>query len=144
MSINRREFLAGAALAARLVRTAASFFPEAEIEIVETHRSGKSDVPSGTAVILADEIKKVRGDAFVTVGRRQGGRKKGEICIHSLRLGGSAGRHEVIICAGSQTITICHEAHDRRLFAEGAIAAAEYVVRRLPGIYTMRNLADEN
>lgn len=136
---------AGAALAARLVKTAASFFPEAEIEIVETHRSEKSDLPSGTALMIADEIKRVRPDSVINVGRRSGGkRSKNEIGIHSLRMGNCAGRHEVYVCAGSQTVRIIHEAHDGTLFAEGALAAAKYIVRKLPGIYTMRNIADEN
>ena len=134
----------GAALTARLVRTAASFFPDADIEIVETHHSGKTDAPSGTALMLADEIKRVRTDAFVTVGRRAGARKKNEIGVHSVRIGNVTGRHEVMISTGSETLRIVHEAHDCLLFAEGALAAAEYVVRRLPGLYTMRNIANED
>ncbi len=134
---------AGAALTARLTRVAASFFPDAEIEIVETHRSGKTDIPSGTALMLAGEISRVRPGSTVIAGRRRGPRRKGEIGIHSLRMGDAIGRHEVYVCAGAETVAVTHEAHDRLLFAQGALIAAEYLSKRIPGLYDMRNIADD-
>lgn len=135
----------GIAYLASAAKKAAKMFPGAEIEIVETHHDKKLDVPSGTAIMLANSIKEAKKDAFTTVGRREyGQRDKNEIGIHSLRYGSVVGIHEVIISTGSQTITLKHEAHDRSLFAEGALAAAEFIKQKTPGIYTMKEFTEEN
>ena len=55
-------------------------------------------------------------------------------------MGNVVGIHEVHICTNSQTITLKHEAHDRALFAEGAIMAAEYLVSKPAGLYNMKDL----
>ena len=55
-------------------------------------------------------------------------------------MGNIVGEHEVIIGTASQTITLKHEAHNRALFAEGAIAAAAFLVNQMPGIYDMKSM----
>jgi len=61
--------------------------------------------------------------------------------IHSLRLGGVVGEHEVIITTGNETISLKHEAHSRAVFADGGVMAAAYVAAQtVPGLYTMEDL----
>jgi len=131
----------GIALLANMAKQAAAMFPYADIEIIERHHNQKLDVPSGTALLLAKRVQEVRPDASFVVGRHENGkRERNEIGIHSLRYGGEVGTHEVIIAAGSETITLKHEAEDRRLFAQGALAAAEFLAGQAPGLYDMRDI----
>ena len=126
----------GVALLAEMAKTAAKAFPDADIEIVEKHHSQKLDAPSGTALLLAKAIGEVRPGATFNCGRSgHGKRPKDEIGIHSLRMGGLVGEHEVILATPTQTITLKHEAHSRALFAEGALKAAAFLDGRRPGLY---------
>ena len=131
----------GVALLVELAGQAAAAMPEADIEIIEKHHNRKLDAPSGTALMLADEICRVREGAYPKTGRSgKGKREAGEIGIHAVRLGNIVGEHEVIIGTASQTITLKHEAHSRALFAEGALAAAAFLVTCPSGLYDMKSL----
>lgn len=131
----------GVALLAQLARQAAKMFPDADIEIVEKHHNQKLDVPSGTALLLANSIRQARPEAELLVGRHENGKRaKNEIGIHSLRYGSEVGTHEIIISTGSETITLKHEAENRALFAEGALAAAAFLQGKSAGYYTMADL----
>lgn len=129
----------GTVLMQKLVKEAVRALPEADVEIVETHHTAKADAPSGTALALADAVREVRPGASLLCGRT-GRRGEKEIGIHSLRLGGAVGTHEVILGTSAQTLTIRHEAHSRALFAEGALAAAEFLIGRPAGLYGMADL----
>ncbi|MBQ8321716.1 MAG: 4-hydroxy-tetrahydrodipicolinate reductase [Clostridia bacterium] len=134
----------GIALLMELAKTVAAAMPEAEIEIIERHHNRKLDAPSGTALMLADAIIDVRPEAYTNLGRSgQGKRTKDEIGIHSVRMGNIVGEHEVIIGTPNQTITLKHEAHDRALFAEGALAAAEFIIGCPKGLYDMKSIVGE-
>ena len=131
----------GVALLIELAKIAARTMPDAEIEIIEKHHDRKLDAPSGTALAIANALKTVREDAFFTYGRSgQAKRTKEEIGIHAIRLGNIVGEHEVIIGTDSQTITLKHEAHTRALFAEGALAAAEFIIGKGAGLYSMPDM----
>ena len=131
----------GIAALAKLAQTAAAMFPDADIEIVEKHHNQKLDVPSGTALLLADRIADVRPDCEYVIGRHENGkRQKCHIGIHSLRLGNEVGTHEIIIATGSETLTLKHEAENRALFADGALAAAKWLCGRKAGLYDMRDM----
>ena len=131
----------GVALLVELAKTVALAMPEAEIEIIEKHHNRKIDAPSGTALMLANALCEVRADAYVNLGRQgQGKRTRDEIGIHAIRMGNTVGEHEVIIGTPNQTITLKHEAHSRALFAEGALAAAEFIVGCDAGLYDMKSL----
>lgn len=133
----------GIAFLAETARKAAEMFPDAEVEIVEAHHDKKLDVPSGTALMLAESVREARPGAPFVVGRHmQGLRSREEIGIHSLRMGNVVGQHEVIIATGSQIITLKHEAQSRTLFAEGALSAACFLVGKKAGLYTMRDLVN--
>ena len=123
----------GVALLVELAKTAAKSMPDAEIEIVEQHHNRKIDAPSGTALMLASAICEVRPEAYVNTGRSgQGKRTPEEIGIHAI--------HEVIVGTQNQTITLKHEAHSRALFAEGALAAAAFLVECDAGLYDMKSI----
>lgn len=131
----------GIALLIELAKTAAQAMPEAQIEIIEKHHNRKVDAPSGTALMLANAICEVRPEAYANCGRSgQGKRTAEEIGIHSIRMGNIVGEHEVIIGTDNQTITLKHEAHNRALFAEGALAAASFIVEQAPGMYDMNSM----
>lgn len=131
----------GVALLVRLVKQAAAIFAGCDVEIVEAHHNRKADAPSGTALLLADAVKSQRPDAQYVCGRSgMQKREPEEIGIHALRMGNVVGRHEVIFATDTQTITLKHEAHDRALFAEGAITAAGFLVNQAPGLYQMEDL----
>ena len=131
----------GVALLVQLARQTAQALPDAEIEIVEIHHDQKLDVPSGTALMIADGIKSVRPGTTYNIGRPENGKRtREEIGLHSLRLGNVVGIHEVLVSTGTQTITLKHEAHDRMLFAEGAMAAADYLAGQPAGLYNMETM----
>ncbi len=131
----------GIAVLTNLARQAAAMFPDADIEIVESHHNQKLDVPSGTALMLAKAVQDARPESALLVGRHENGKRtKEEIGIHSLRMGNTVGIHEVIINTGTQVITLKHEAQDRSLFAEGALAAAAFLVAQTPGVYNMADI----
>ena len=131
----------GVALLANLAKKAASVFPDANIEIVEKHHNQKLDVPSGTALLLAHKIQEALTDTVLLVGRHENGKRTAkEIGIHSLRLGNEVGTHEIIIATGAETITLKHEAENRSLFANGALAAAAFLEGKPAGLYSMQNI----
>ena len=131
----------GVALLARLVKQAAAVFGGADVEIVEAHHNRKADAPSGTALMLADAVKSQRPESEYVFGRSgQHKREPNEIGIHALRMGNVVGEHEVIFATDSQTITLKHQAHDRALFAEGALTAARFLLAQAPGFYHMDDL----
>ncbi len=131
----------GIALLAELAKQTAKAMPDAEIEIIEKHHNRKLDAPSGTALLLAEAIRRVRTGAKLIFGRHgQAKRDPDEIGIHAIRMGNIVGDHEIIIGTDSQTITLRHEAHSRALFAEGALAAAAFLVKQRAGLFDMQDL----
>jgi 4-hydroxy-tetrahydrodipicolinate reductase len=131
----------GIALLVSLVKTAVKTFPDADVEIVETHHNQKLDVPSGTALMIAHGVEEAREGTTLCIGRHENGKRPaGEVGIHSIRMGRVVGIHEVHINTGSQTITLKHEAHSRALFAEGALHAADFMCGKAAGLYTLQHL----
>ncbi len=131
----------GVAITARVVKEIAAKFGGCEIEIVETHHDRKADAPSGTALMLADAVIEARPELHINCGRSgMAKREPDEIGISAVRMGNIAGIHEVMFGTNTQTITVTHQAHDRALFAEGAIAAARFLVGMPAGLYNMEDL----
>jgi len=134
----------GVALLVSLVKKAAVLLAEDDAEIVEFHHNRKVDAPSGTALMIADAVKRARGAGEIIKGRSgMKKREKGDIGVSAVRLGNVVGRHEVYFSDGVETLTITHEAHDRALFAKGALRAAEFILDKAPGLYTMQDLVEE-
>ena len=131
----------GIAVLCRLAKQAASFFPDADIEIVETHHIRKVDAPSGTALMLFNAIKEVRPEATAHCGRAgEGKRTKEEIGISSLRLGNVVGIHEIHICTPTQSLTLRHDAVTRGMLADGAVDAARFMEGKAIGLYNMESV----
>lgn len=116
----------GAALLCRLAVCAARTLADADVGIIETHRRGKADAPSGTALAVAETLKREA--------------RSGRIEVRSLRLGQTVGRHEVILAAADETLVLSHTAHNRRLYAKGALTAAAFLCGKAAGLYTMEDL----
>ena len=134
----------GVALLCDLAKTAAKTMKGADIEIVEAHHNRKLDAPSGTALMLANAIREVLPEKHLNCGRNgQQKREKDEIGMHAIRMGNVVGMHEIHIATDTQIITLRHEAQDRGVFAEGAIRAAEYLVNKSAGLYSMEDLVKQ-
>ena len=131
----------GIAVLCRLVKQAASYFPDADIEIVEVHHTRKVDAPSGTAHMLFNAVKEVRPNAWENCGRSgEGKRTKDEIGVHALRMGNVVGIHEVHINTGNQTLVLKHESGSRAMLADGAVAAARFMAGKAKGFYNMESI----
>ncbi|MBO5274570.1 MAG: 4-hydroxy-tetrahydrodipicolinate reductase [Clostridia bacterium] len=134
----------GVALLCELAKSAVRTFDDADIEIIEYHHNRKLDAPSGTALMLFNAIKSVKESLFANPGRAGNKkREKNEVGIHAIRSGNIVGRHEIVIGTDAQTITLTHEAHDRILFAEGAVTAAQFLMGRKAGLYGMEDMINE-
>jgi 4-hydroxy-tetrahydrodipicolinate reductase len=115
------NFSIGIAVLRRLVAEAARAlapFPEFEPGIVERHHSRKRDSPSGTAKLLAAAVGDARGGVAPPVV--------------ALRQGGQPGEHTVVFEGADEVLTLAHAARSRRVFAAGAVAAAEWLAAAKP------------
>ena len=131
----------GIAVLCRLVKQAASFFPDADIEIVEIHHTRKVDAPSGTAHMLFNAVREVRPEAVENCGRAgEGKRTKNEIGVHALRMGNVVGIHEVHITTANQSLVLKHESGSRAMLADGAVDAAKFMVGKGKGLYDMESI----
>lgn len=130
----------GVALLADIAERVTKIFGDCDIELIEAHHNQKLDVPSGTALMLANRIKEAKNDLAFNVGRHENGKRPAnEIGIHALRYGSEVGTHEIIFSNGLETITLKHDAKDRALFAKGALSAVKWLVKQKPGFYNMRD-----
>ena len=116
-----------------------------DAEIVEAHHRHKVDAPSGTALALGEAIAKARGASLKdkAVFARQGlagPRKAGEIGFAVVRAGAIVGEHRAIFAGESEIVEIRHEALSRRVFADGALAAARWLMQQPAGVYSMRDV----
>ena len=133
----------GVTLLAHLVREAAERLGEDwDIEVVETHHRMKVDAPSGTALLLGEAAAAGRGIELAeqSAGGRDGitgARKAGDIGFASLRGGSVAGDHSVLFLGDHERLTLSHIAEDRSIFAHGAVRAAQWLVGKAAGRYTM-------
>lgn len=129
------------ALLSQLIEHAARALPEFDIEISETHHSGKRDAPSGTAITLGGAASRGRGEVLGDVAiRGDGPRSAGDIGFSVRRGGNVIGDHEIAFFGPHEQLTLCHRAQDRDLFAAGALKAATWLVEQSPGVYGMQDL----
>ncbi len=133
----------GVTLLAHLVREAASRLGEDwDIEIVETHHRRKVDAPSGTALLLGEAAAAGRGIALADNSMRgrdgiTGTREAGTIGFASLRGGEVAGDHTVQFLSDYEHLTLSHHAENRMIFAQGAVKAAQWLIGKGAGRYSM-------
>ena len=125
-----------------VVAKIAPLLSDFDIEIVETHHNRKVDSPSGTAKTLYNVINDALDNEMTAVNGRNGlhARDKKEIGIHSIRGGSVVGEHSVIFYGDDEIIEIKHTSTSRRIFANGAIKAAKFLVGKKPGLYRMKEV----
>lgn len=113
-----------------------------DIELIEKHHNRKIDAPSGTAVTMLEAIKKSVGEQRELVYGREGNKKRteNEIGVHSIRAGNIVGEHTVIFSRGDEIIELKHEALSRKIFSDGAVSAAEKLLSKKCGLYSMLDL----
>jgi len=123
----------------KLTKTLALLPSDYDFSIAEIHHTGKKDAPSGTAKKLGTLISEARGYSSVVYGREGlNARKPSELEILSVRAGGVPGVHDLIIAGPHEMIRVEHTAFSRRVFAQGALYAAEWVCKQTkPGVYGM-------
>jgi len=114
-------------------------------KIFEVHHKYKKDHPSGTALMLGKGIAVGKNkDFYKLVGKKYLNKKSfpygKKINFNSIRKGEIIGKHEVTFSSGKEIITLNHEAYDRALYSEGALTAARWLMKKKPGLYSMRNL----
>lgn len=118
-----RNMSQGIAIISNLLQNLAETLgPDFKSGIIETHHADKQDAPSGTAIALREAL----GDPSVNIESR----REGEV----------VGDHRVSFATTGESIEIAHSVADRRVFAEGAVAAARWLVRRPPGFYRMMDI----
>jgi len=137
----------GVNLQIELVKKAAATLGEGfDIEIVEKHHNLKVDAPSGTALMLADAVKtQFPGGREYVYGRhgKDSRRARNEIGIHSLRGGTVVGEHEVEFFGQDEVVSISHKAYSRQVFGVGALRAAQFLMNKQPGLYSMHDVVTE-
>lgn len=136
----------GINLLAELCRKAATVLGGFDIEIIEKHHNQKIDAPSGTAILLANEINDELSGKLHYEYDRQSKRQKRtdtEIGIHAVRGGTIVGEHEVIFAGRDEIITLSHSARSKEVFAVGAVNAALFLKDKAPALYSMKELVAE-
>ena len=121
------NFSVGVAIFDRVIAESARLFAGVgsfDAHLVETHHAAKKDAPSGTAASLSRTAQQMSGKPMP---------------ITSVRVGSVPGTHEIIFDAPFEQVRLVHEARDRRVFAEGALAAARWLVGRR-GVFTMQDV----
>lgn len=112
-----------------------------DIELSETHHVHKVDKPSGTAIQLAKAILQKSPEFYTSFGLKEedANISAGVLPITSIRLGEVVGEHEIKFSSSLESITIKHEALDRKLFSKGVVKASEWLIGKR-GIFTMRDV----
>ena len=129
-----------------LTRKAAEILgPDFDLEVIEMHHRLKKDAPSGTAKSLAEilaDVRKLHLNEVARHGRAGivGERTPSEIGIHSIRGGDVVGDHTVIFANTGERVELTHKASSRDTFANGALRAAQWVVKQKPGLYDMQDV----
>lgn len=114
-------------------------------KILEVHHKHKKDYPSGTALMLGKGIANGKNkNLYNLIGKNFLNKKSfpygKKINFNSIRKGEIIGEHEVKFSSGKEIITLNHEAFDRALYSDGALTAAIWLMKKRPGLYSMRDL----
>ena len=114
-------------------------------KVFEVHHKHKKDHPSGTALMLGKGIAVGKNKNFYKlIGKKYLNKKSfpygKKINFNSIRKGEIIGEHEVKFSSGKEIITLNHEAFDRALYSDGALTASKWLIKKGPGLYSMRDL----
>jgi 4-hydroxy-tetrahydrodipicolinate reductase len=116
-------------------------------KIYEVHHKHKEDYPSGTALMLGKGIADGKNkNLYNLIGKKFLNKKSfpygRKINFNSIRMGEIIGEHEVRFSSGKEIIKLSHEAFDRTLYSDGALTASKWLMKKKPGLYSMRDLLD--
>ena len=117
------NFSIGIALMARLIGESEEILKDFDISIIDRHHNKKKDQPSGTALLLAAQLKKTPQ-------------------IVSLRVGGIPGDHICGFTSDDEELIISHRAFNRKIFADGAIKCARWLISQKSGFYSLKDYLD--
>jgi len=114
-------------------------------KIFEVHHKHKKDYPSGTALMLGKGIADGKNKSLYSLLGKKFLNKKTfpygkKINFNSIRKGEIIGEHNVRFSNGKEIITLNHEAFDRALYSDGALTAAKWLMKKKPGLYSMRDM----
>jgi 4-hydroxy-tetrahydrodipicolinate reductase len=135
----------GVAVLNKLVAHAAKMLgDDYDIEVLEAHHRFKKDAPSGTAMSLAESILAATGKSKEDLSFDRHGddvpRRRGEIGMHSLRIGDETGRHTAFFASLGERLELTHVATNRDTFVHGALRAAEWLAKQKPGRYQIADV----
>ena len=113
-----------------------------DVEVIERHHRFKEDAPSGTALRFGQIVAEEMGQTSHVHGRsgRPGLRPRNEIGYHALRTGDNVGEHTIVFGLMGETIDLTVRSHTRDSYAYGALAAAKFVAKQTPGLYSMADV----
>jgi len=114
-------------------------------KIFEVHHKHKKDYPSGTALMIGKGIADGKNkNLYSLIGKKFLNKRSfpygKKVNFNSLRKGEIIGEHEVKFSNGKEIITLNHEAFDRALYSDGALTASKWLMKKRPGLYSMRDL----
>ena len=114
-------------------------------KVYEVHHKHKKDHPSGTALMLGRGIADGKSKNFYNlIGKKYLNKKNfpygKKINFNSIRKGNVIGEHEVNFSSGKEIVTLNHKSFDRALYSEGALSASKWLMKKKPGLYSMRDL----
>ncbi len=114
-------------------------------KVYEVHHKYKKDHPSGTALMLGRGIADGKSkDFYNLIGKKYLNKKNfpygKKINFNSIRKGNFIGEHEVNFSNGKEIVTLNHKSFDRALYSEGALSASKWLMKKKPGLYSMRDL----
>jgi len=114
----------GISLLTILARRVQELLPGAfDVDVVEMHHRTKRDAPSGTALMIAQQLQQVTPDQ--------------NIHQHSIRAGDVIGEHTVFFTGVGERLELTHRAASREAFAQGTLAAVRFIANQKPGFYDM-------
>ena len=119
------NFSIGIHLMKKMANFIAKGFETKTIDILDIHHKEKKDAPSGTALYLQKEIKKI---------------KNNKVEVKSIRRGKVIGEHSIDFINEEEAIIIKHKAFSRDVFAKGALLAAKFLLNKPAKLYTMDDL----
>jgi 4-hydroxy-tetrahydrodipicolinate reductase len=128
-----------ATIAANALKSASS---SVDVEIIERHHRFKKDSPSGTALRFGELIAAELGLTGQVHGREGvvGERPRNEIGYHAVRAGDNPGEHTILFGLLGESVELTVRATNRDCYAQGAFAAAKFIARQKPGLYTMNDV----
>ena len=138
----------GVNLTLKILETSAKVIgPDSSIEIIEAHHRYKVDSPSGTALKMGEVVANALGRDLsdCAIYGREGieePRDINTIGFSSIRGGDVVGEHTVAFFMEGERVEITHKASSRMIYANGAVRAANWIVDKPVGLYSMQDVLE--